>query len=147
VGHGGLTGTGELATVRFRARASGNPKIGVARVTARDAQNRLVALGTSGAGREDLPSTTDLQPVAPNPFADQATLSFSLAQGGAVELAIFSVDGRRVRTLVNEERAAGSYHMSWNGSDARGHRMGAGLYYARFVTAHGQRVRKVMLIR
>ncbi len=42
----------------------------------------------------ETPRATLLAPAMPNPFAANTTLSFSLAETGAVELAIYSVDGR-----------------------------------------------------
>jgi flagellar hook assembly protein FlgD len=82
-----------------------------------------------------LPTVTQLAPATPNPFRQTATIAFSLAQGGPVELAVFSVDGRRVRTLVGESREPGEYRVTWDGRDDRGNPMSAGVYYAQLKTA------------
>jgi hypothetical protein len=71
----------------------------------------------------------------PNPFHHAATLAFSLAQGGPVELAVFSVDGRRVRTLVREFREPGEYRVAWEGRDDHGNPVSAGIYYAHLKAA------------
>ena len=60
---------------------------------------------------------------------------FSLAQRSPVELSVYSVDGRRVRTLVNEVREAGEYRMVWDGRDDRGAAVQPGMFYVRFVAA------------
>jgi hypothetical protein len=53
---------------------------------------------------EALPTKSTLDLASPNPFRGSSTLNFALAARGRVELAIYSVDGRRVRTLVRGER-------------------------------------------
>lgn len=46
------------------------------------------------------PTATELSPPRPNPFPQTATIVFGLASASPIELAIGSVDGRRVRILV-----------------------------------------------
>lgn len=139
----GVAGDGVLATVRFEALRSGAPAIGVARVTARDAANRPVAFGTATG----LPHETALMPVAPNPFRNAASLSFALPREAAVDLAVFSLDGRRVRTLAHETRAAGVHSVSWNGTDDRGNRVHPGVYYVRLATPTANFQKSVVMLR
>src|SRR5262249_55201723 len=100
LGRGGAAGDGVLAVGRFVAGAAGDPALRVVKLDARDAQNhkRSLPLEWVRAPRA-LPTVTVLAPAAPNPFQRATTLSFDLARAGPVELALFSVDGRRVRTL------------------------------------------------
>ncbi|MFI5370519.1 MAG: DUF4082 domain-containing protein [Candidatus Eisenbacteria bacterium] len=142
---GGLTGQGVLATITFRARTSGNPAIVLAHVDARDGQNKPVDLGPIHP--PTLPTTTLFDAIAPNPVAGQTTMSFSLAAQGPVDLSLFSVDGRRVATLVHDERAAGVYHVPWDGRSTTGGRVPQGLYYARLVTPQGRFTRTLIVLR
>jgi len=64
-----------------------------------------------------------------------------------VELAIYSVDGRKVTMLVRETKAAGTYHPVWDGRDARGMAVQPGMYYARLVTQAGRFTRTMVLMR
>jgi len=121
----GLSGEGVLATVTFRARAAGDPRIGLAKVEARDPANQPVALGARGTVPGPATATM-LMPAVPNPFNRATALSFSLAQAGPVELAVYSVDGRKVKTLVQETREAGAYRLVWDGTDERGMRCSRG---------------------
>jgi flagellar hook assembly protein FlgD len=84
---------------------------------------------------------TRLAPSSPNPFRHTATISFSLAQRGPVELLLYSVDGRRVRTLAQGVREPGEYRLVWDGRDDNGNPMSAGVYYAHLVTAQGRLTR------
>ena len=131
----GFRGEGVVATLTFHALQAGDPKIHLASADARDVQNRKVSLNTAERSATPLPAATQLAPAMPNPFRQAATLAFSLAQGGPVELAVFSVDGRRVRTLVREPREPGEYRVTWDGRDDHGNPMSAGIYYAHLKTA------------
>jgi flagellar hook assembly protein FlgD len=90
---------------------------------------------------------TALAPAMPNPFAASTTLSFSLAKPGTVELAIYSVDGRRVATLENGTLAAGPHKLTWSGTDGGGRVVRPGVYYARLTSAEGKFARTLVLIR
>src|SRR4029079_2035769 len=115
-------------------------------VVARDAGNQPVSLGGSVGSQDALPATTKLMPPAPNPTARVSALAFSMAHAGRVDLAIYSVDGRKVRTLLAENREAGFHSVSWNGLGDAGQRVAAGVYFARMVTADGGRQSKVVTI-
>ncbi len=134
-----LSGDGELARVTFRALASGAPSLAVATVDARDAANRTLTLtGTVPTS----PTRTSFAPAVPNPFRGTTTLSYALARGGAVELAVYGVDGRRVATLASGVQEAGSYRLTWDGGNAR-----PGLYYARLSTPEGRFTRTLVLVK
>ncbi len=54
--------------------------------------------------------------VYPNPFNPEAHLNFSVPSRSYVKIRIYSVLGEEVATLVDGERSAGAYTLSWNGS-------------------------------
>jgi hypothetical protein len=64
----------------------------------------------------------------PNPFNPRTTISFDLPQAGPVELAIFDVTGRRVRTLLRESRGAGTHEVIWPGTNDDGRQVASGVY-------------------
>jgi hypothetical protein len=142
----GLTGEGVFATVMFRANASGNPVVALGHVDARDGRNQPVDVG-QGLPVTTRPATTAFGPIVPNPVSDQAMMSFTLAADGPVDLSLFSVDGRRVASLVHETRPAGVYHVPWDGRSTSGGRLPQGLYYARLVTPQGRFTRSIIVVR
>ena len=142
-GHG-MAGEGELATVSFRVLSPGDPQLRIAALAGRDARNRVVTIASTMRSASPMaPLTTRLTFGRPNPFIGSVTLGFSLATPGPVELAIFGVDGRKVRTLVQEARDPGEYEKIWDGRDDHGGRAGAGVYYVRLVTPQGVFTRRV----
>jgi len=147
----GLSGVGELASVRFRALAAGHPAVRVAAVEGRDATNATVpvevATLAAPGGTTAPPSRTALAPIAPTPSRGAADVGFSLARGGRVTVTVLGVDGRRVRTLVDDVREPGVYHMHWDGSDAAGSLAAPGLYYVRLEAPGARFTRRLVLMR
>jgi hypothetical protein len=144
----GLRGEGELAVVRFRARAAGAPAIAVARVEARDASNRRVPVG-GVAGRPEVvtPARTALGIAAPNPFAGSTTVSLSLARSGKVTLAAYDLTGRRVRVLVEGEMGAGTRTITWDGRTDGGAKVAPGSYVLRLEAGEIVQAKQVRVLR
>ena len=75
---------------------------------------------------------TALQRPYPNPFNPVTTLRFSLVAPERVTLAVFDLEGRRVRTLIaGDAMAAGHHALTWDGRDAEGRSLPSGVYFAR----------------
>ncbi|MFB3908646.1 MAG: FlgD immunoglobulin-like domain containing protein [Candidatus Eisenbacteria bacterium] len=92
-----------------------------------------------GAGRFDLQATST------NPFANRASLRWSIPAEAPADLAIFDLAGRRVRTLVQGRSAAGSHAADWDGADDGGSPVPSGIYFARL--RYEGEDRKVKLVR
>jgi hypothetical protein len=65
----------------------------------------------------------------PNPFTPETQIAFDLPKAGPVGLAIYSPDGRLVRQLLAEQRAAGRHGVSWDGRDESGKKVASGTYF------------------
>jgi flagellar hook assembly protein FlgD len=76
-----------------------------------------------------------------------STIAFSLEAPSAVELAVYGVDGRRVRTLAASRFEAGSHRLVWDGRDQSGHRVAAGVYYVRLHAAGRQWTRSLVVMK
>jgi hypothetical protein len=144
---GGLVGTGEVAAMTFRRIAEGDPKIALASVEARNTANTAVAMTFSSRSMPVIPLVTSFDRVAPNPARNHATMSFARAKGGPVELTVFDVNGRVVRSLLHGTRDAGTYMITWDGHDESGNMAAAGVYYARLLTPQGKFTRSLVYLR
>ena len=123
----GITGAGEVASFQFRVLREGDAGFRIASVIARNAANRSLDPGGLRRGVvAALPARTLMLAPAPNPARGSATLAFALAQQCDAELAIYSVDGRRVRTLAKGPHDAATYRIVWKGEDDSGRGTGAG---------------------
>lgn len=89
----------------------------------------------------------ELAPARPNPFRGETTLDYTLAKESVMDLAVFDLQGRRVRSLVSGTRPPGTATARWDGTGDDGRRASAGVYFIRMVTPGGGEpiTRKVML--
>ena len=89
-----------------------------------------------------------LQPVWPNPAEGDAHMRFTLPAAGRVELRVYDIEGREVRTLIDGERPPGSQSALWDGRDDAGRRVASGPYFVR-LTRGGREVvsRAVVMLR
>jgi hypothetical protein len=83
----------------------------------------------------------------PNPFNNQTSIRFTLPSAGHVRLNIYSVDGRLVKTLVNQFMGQGSHQTIWSGIDTNGNSLASGLYYMQLKVGAVSLVKKLVLIK
>jgi len=88
-----------------------------------------------------------LLPSQPNPWSPETRIAFELPRSGDVRLRIYSVDGRLVRTLINDPRPAGRHSVRWDGKDEAGRGAASGIYVYRLEAAGIAESRKLVLVR
>jgi hypothetical protein len=93
------------------------------------------------------PPRSTIESIHPNPFQSLTTISYSVAnESQHVELSVFDVSGRRVKTLVSDEKRLGHYEVIWNGKDDRGLRCYSGVYFIRMKTENHYFSKKLILV-
>ena len=65
----------------------------------------------------------------PNPFNPSTVISYELPYDLNIEINIFNLLGRKVRSLLNETRAAGQGSTIWDGKTENGHLASGGVYF------------------
>lgn len=83
----------------------------------------------------------------PNPFGPRTEIAYALPRAGEAELAIFDIAGRRVRVLLAGPQPAGAGSVRWDGRDAAGRTVAAGLYFARLSTGGRSETQRLVLLR
>jgi beta-galactosidase len=79
----------------------------------------------------------------PNPFNSQTKINYSLPHESTVTLSVFDILGRRVTTLVhNEKQIAGNYEIFYDAS-----KLSSGVYYYDLQTEYFTEVKKLLLIK
>ena len=81
-------------------------------------------------------SHTGILSVA-DPAGALPTIRFSLPQSGNLQVSVWNTLGQRVSAFSASYLLAGVYALSWDGLDAQGRTVGAGVYFIRIV-AHGR---------
>jgi len=107
------------------------------------------ATSTSTSDDPGLPSAFSLHANYPNPFNPTTTISYELPQNTDVEMAIYDVSGRLVRSLLpRQEQAAGTYTVTWDGRNEAGATVASGMYLYRMSTGAGfSETRRMVLIK
>ena len=78
----------------------------------------------------------------PNPFNPVTTINYSVPGTGLVNITVFDLLGREVKTLVNSAQIAGEYSVPFDASKLSG-----GIYYYRITTNQSTMSRKMILLK
>jgi len=90
--------------------------------------------------------TASMQQNHPNPFNSSTTIAYELPMASRAELAIYSVTGQRVATLVQGWMEAGRHTARWHGGDESGTRVASGMYMYRLCWSGGVETRKLIVL-
>ncbi len=114
---------------------------------ARWAANWGAATDVPVPGESGLLVALDLGPPTPNPFQDRTAFTFTVDGTGSVQLDVYDVSGRRLKTLFDGVAAPGSHIATWNGRDDAGRSLSSGLYYVRLRNGKGEMTQKMLIAR
>jgi hypothetical protein len=93
-------------------------------------------------GLSAVPDGFNLEQNYPNPFNPVTIINYQLAANNFVTLKVYSALGEEVATLVNEEKPAGNYQLTWNAADKP-----SGVYFYRLRAGSFVRTRKMILLK
>ncbi len=89
-----------------------------------------------------------LDAATPNPSrGGSVSIGFALTRADRVDLRVYDVTGRMVKTLASGSFAGGPHRVTWDGSGDSGARAPAGMYFYRLVTEEGTLTRSVTVQR
>jgi len=110
---------------------------------------RLVAVtGPSDVAEEPLAARFALAANRPNPFRVQTTIGFELPEPAVATLRVYDPSGRVVRTLLaGMEQGAGTHRLSWDGRDAAGRPVPAGVYLYRLEAGDRVATQRALVLR
>jgi hypothetical protein len=83
----------------------------------------------------------------PNPFTRSTAFCLSSGREASVNVSVYDLSGRRIKTLFNSKRFKGKKTISWNGLDENGCRIGEGVYFIRNQVGGSETTKKVVLVR
>ncbi|WP_138429977.1 FG-GAP-like repeat-containing protein [Fodinibius saliphilus] len=112
-------------------------------VTLAGSETDLVQMAPArGASLSDskIPDSFKLEQNYPNPFNPTTQISYSVPQTAEVTLEVFNILGKRVATLIDEQKQPGTYKVTFNGSN-----LASGLYLYRLKAGSYVATRKLIL--
>lgn len=95
----------------------------------------------------ELPTRIALFPAFPNPFNPMTNIRYDLSEAGFVDLRVYDLAGREVRTLAKGFDQAGEKSVVWNAKDNHGRSVSAGVYIYRLETAGQVQSQKMILLK
>jgi hypothetical protein len=94
-----------------------------------------------------LPHAFNLYNNYPNPFNPVTTLRYDLPEDALVNITIYDIMGRIVRTLINSQQNAGFKSIQWNATNDAGSPLSAGLYLYKIQADNFVQTRKMVLLK
>jgi hypothetical protein len=127
------------ATLYHRVVANDGKNADVTSATASVKLTHGLIVATEG---DEIPTKTELVGNYPNPFNPSTDIRYSLAASGNVMLTVYDVQGRLVKTLVDEARTAGSYQVRFEATN-----LPSGIYFARLQVGAFTQTKPLMLMK
>jgi glucuronoarabinoxylan endo-1,4-beta-xylanase len=104
-----------------------------------------VGILTSVKPAGNLPASFALEQNYPNPFVSSTTISYTLNTPSTVQVTIYDILGRVVKTFTIGAQAAGAHGILWSGTNNFGERAANGAYFYRLQAGEESQVRKMVL--
>ena len=96
---------------------------------------------------QELPNSYSISQNYPNPFNLSTTIRYTLPTRSRVNISIYNVMGRKVNTIVDGTKSAGSYTAYWDGTDKAGKVVSSGVYFYRLHAEDFVESKRMMLIK
>lgn len=93
------------------------------------------------------PVTYALSQNYPNPFNSSTRISYDIPVAGHVQVNIYNIEGRLVRTLMNGNADPGTHHVTWNGLNNNGAAVSTGVYLYSLQAGDFQAVKKMVYLK
>jgi len=96
---------------------------------------------------EIVPEVFALHQNYPNPFNPVTSLRYDLPEDGLVNITVYDMIGRLVKTLVNSPQTAGYKSIRWNATNNRNEPVSAGLYLYTIHAGEFRKTKKMVLLK
>lgn len=90
----------------------------------------------------EIPVDYILEQNYPNPFNPSTSIRFSIPEAGFVSLKVFNLLGEEVASLLNEEKLAGNYEVSFKVSD-----LSSGIYFYSISSNNFTQTKKMIILK
>jgi hypothetical protein len=78
----------------------------------------------------------------PNPFNPNTKIKYAIPQYSNVQIIIYDVSGNEIETLIDEEKSAGIYELTWNAAN-----LPSGVYFYQLRAANFVQTKKMILLK
>ena len=116
-------------------------------------ENGALTLGVNASAAvlsingELLPEVFSLHQNYPNPFNPVTKLRYDLPENGHVNITIYDMLGREVKTLINQTQDAGYRSIIWDATNDYGKPVSAGIYLYQIQVGEYISTKKMVLLK
>ncbi len=103
-----------------------------------------------GVGNDDhgvTPTSTRLVGNYPNPFNPTTNIAFDLKDAGNVQIDIYDIKGRKIKSLINDNFTVGSHSVLWDGKDNNNQTVSSGVYFYKLSSGDFQATNKMIMMK
>ncbi|MCK9210880.1 MAG: fibronectin type III domain-containing protein [Ignavibacteriaceae bacterium] len=94
-----------------------------------------------------IPTEFSIDQNYPNPFNPTTIIRYGIPQNADVTLSIYNMLGQKIKTLVSEQKNAGTYSVQWNGDNEFGQKVSSGAYIYRINAGNFVKAMKLILMK
>jgi len=94
-----------------------------------------------------IPVNYQLYQNFPNPFNPATTIHYQLASGTDVNITVYDMLGKQVKTLINDIQTSGEFQVVWDGGSDAGKPVSAGIYFYRMQVENSAQTRRMVLLK
>ncbi|MFH2035516.1 MAG: S8 family serine peptidase [Candidatus Zixiibacteriota bacterium] len=94
-----------------------------------------------------IPKDFALRQNYPNPFNPATVIEFSLPARSEVDISIYNILGRKVKTLLSSNLSAGNHHVQWDGTNEDGTTISTGIYFYKITAGSYSDTKKMVLLK
>ena len=146
LGAGGLGGSGATVALSSTVGQSVVGSVSGATHTLRSGFWTSQVIPAS-VGAETPPLAFQLADPVPNPFTRELAIHYDVpATGGVLNLRVYDIGGRLVRTLIHNPDSPGHRRILWDGRDDGGNRLPLGVYFLSLDAPGYTATRKIVLV-
>ena len=95
----------------------------------------------------EIPAKYALHQNYPNPFNPITTLRYELPENGLVNIIIYDMLGKQVKTLINQTQDAGYRSIIWDATNDYGKPVSAGIYLYQIQAGKYMQTKKMVLLK
>lgn len=142
-------GTGQKVFSDSSEKYLGQPVIADGKLFV-EAYGKVVAFENYGTGI--IPAKTvgqnfpEVIPSWPNPFKQSTRFEFHLDQSEDLNISVYDLSGKRVKTISNKLYEAGAYILTWDGTNERGQKVPEGIYILKLISKNYIRSGRMILL-
>ena len=100
-----------------------------------------------GIDTPDVPSVFSLYQNYPNPFNPTTQIKYDLPSDGLVNVSIYDITGRYIKSLINNNQSAGYHSVRWDATNNIGEAVSAGMYIYTIQAGEYRATKKMVLLK